>query len=172
LCTSLTSPPHCLSTARLNTTSPSAIVVGSSSRAQTGPPPPLLHASRATKEAGGANAPRRGVPPLLHHRTSLLRPSSLPAVYIKRWCKWTPLSYSSYPPLHIEPTLVPVGDWEHHPGERASQPPGWATLGRANRTGQSGRFASWAACWAMARDLVWLADPVRPCAYSPRCCAI
>jgi hypothetical protein len=54
------------------------------------------------------------------HRTSLLRPSSLPTVYGKRWCKWTPLSYSSHPPLHVEPTLVPIGDREHQSGEHAS----------------------------------------------------
>jgi hypothetical protein len=53
------------------------------------------------------------------HRTSQLHPSSLSAVYVKRWYKWTSLSYSSHPPLHIEPTLVPAGDWEHHSGERA-----------------------------------------------------
>jgi hypothetical protein len=53
-----------------------------------------------------------------HHRTSLLHPSSLPVVYVKRWCKWASLSYSSHPPLHVEPTLVPAGDREHHFGER------------------------------------------------------
>jgi hypothetical protein len=53
------------------------------------------------------------------HRTSLLCPSSLPVVYVKRWCKWTLLSYSSHPHLHVEPTLVPAGDGEHHSNERA-----------------------------------------------------
>jgi hypothetical protein len=37
------------------------------------------------------------------HQTSLLRPSSLPVIYVKRWCKWTLLSYSS----HLLSTLSP-----------------------------------------------------------------
>jgi hypothetical protein len=53
------------------------------------------------------------------HQTSLLCPSLLPAIYVKRWCKWTLLLYSSHPPLHIEATLVPAGNREHHSGERA-----------------------------------------------------
>jgi hypothetical protein len=59
------------------------------------------------------------------HRISLLQPTSLSVVYVKRWCKWTLLSYSSHPPLHVEPTLVPVDDREHHSSERA---PPHATL--------------------------------------------
>jgi hypothetical protein len=71
-----------------------------------------------------------------HHRTSLLHPSSLSAVYDKRWCKWTPLSYSSHPPLHVEPTLIPTGDREHQSGEHA--PPCAAVRHRVSVSRQAG----------------------------------
>jgi hypothetical protein len=71
-----------------------------------------------------------------HHRTSLLRPSSLSVVYVKRWCKWTPLLYSSHPPLNVKPTLVPAGDWEHHSGECA--PPHTAVRHRVPVSRQAG----------------------------------
>jgi hypothetical protein len=78
------------------------------------------------------------------HRTSLLRPSSLPTVYVKRWCKWTPLSYSLHPPLHVEPTLVPAGDQEHHSGERV--PPHAVVHQRMPVSRQAGP------CWAMRTE--------------------